>query len=413
MSSVFDIIAVVIGSVFFIKALLLIKSGRVNPYSIFVVLFYVFQFVPVIVDFFNRESFDELSAINIKRALNDHNVAIVYDFVISIVISWLYYKSKEKDSTFNYYFNKIRGGGKGSFISYLALIVIFLPAVAVFISPNPSVYLIWAYSYIGDMSIIEEDYHSTVVIPCLQLSMFAVIAYYYLKRGKSIIVYLAIAMITWISFKRTNLAFLCIMVLLIDYMIGKYKNRFSLFIRKSIIMLVICGTYFVAYSNYTGKNTGSEYGSYTMYFSRHYSVKTALYDQMNGNKMLNYRGQTILFDLFFYVPRTLWKDKPAMYSKYFTSYAKGNVGDYHVSTNYYVNIWSEFISNFHLFGVFLALAFIQIFIRYIGKTRNSIVYFGGLTFISFYFFWGIQPFTLLLIGIIFFAFIYGKIKFGG
>ena len=410
MTQYVNIYTFTIGSFFFLKILKGLRAKQMTIWSLFAVLFYVFQFVPLIGEILYYGEDLNFSAINIIKALSDPLVAIVYDVIIIVVIWYLYYRSRRADKYFNLYFNRLKHFKSNYAIKIVSIFFMVFPLILALLSPHPEIYLKWAYSYTHDLSIEEEIFHDNIMVPSLQISTFSFALYYSQKNKKRWFAYLMMFVLTWLSFKRTDLVFMSFIVLGLDYVSGSYNEKISKLWKKSLILFTICVCYFIAYSNYTGKGKDSDsYASYTMYYARNYCVKTAIYDQLNGNKMLDYRGQTILFDFFFYVPRSYWNDKPAMYSKYSTAFSQGRMG-YDATTNYYVNIWAEYISNFYFFGVILAFVFIHIFLRISERSNNLFVYLMGVVFLSFYFFWGVQPFTMLMIGMWATGLLYSKMK---
>jgi len=393
-----NIITFLVGLVLVWRVLYAIRMGKKNIFMFFTILFFLFQFVPIVVETIYGGANHLFPGINLNRAILDETVAVTYDVAILIVISLLYYQSTLKDRMFEYYLSKIGTVKIGLIIKGILIYFILQPVILAFMAPNPSVYTHWAYSFVNEMDMYEEIYHHEVVMPSTQIALFATVIFYAVERRFKWLAYIAAFVITWITFKRTALIFSSIMIVAIDYLSGSYSHKVRKLVYKSSILILICVSYFILYSSYTGKGReGDPYVSYTMYYGRNYCVKTAIYDQLNGNKMLDYRGQSILFDLFFYIPRSVWPNKPGMYSKFSTSYSQGMHG-LESSTNFYVNIWAEYISNFHLFGIFIALLFIKLFLRISEKSKNTVVYLVGVVFLCFYFFWGVQPFTMWIIG---------------
>lgn len=113
---------------------------------------------------------------------------------------------------------------------------------------------------------------------------------------------------------------------------------------------------------------------------------------------------------FFYIPRSIWNDKPSFFTQYFTNYCKDKDPESFSLVFYYVNIWSEFVANFHLFGIFIAFLFIKIIINISEKSNNKCAYVLAILFLTFYFFWGIQPQTMIIIALWFVTLFVGLIR---
>jgi hypothetical protein len=103
---------------------------------------------------------------------------------------------------------------------------------------------------------------------------------------------------------------------------------------------------------------GYLYESYRIDFGRDHGIKLALHKELDESErpLLEYRGQSVLFALTFWVPRSWWPDKPYPYYVYYT----GAVLD--VPTRYtwlgwgVTNSWlDEAIANFGLLGMILGI----------------------------------------------------------
>lgn len=69
-------------------------------------------------------------------------------------------------------------------------------------------------------------------------------------------------------------------------------------------------------------NSSSEvYKNVRVDFSRDDRVKMTIYSELYPDRMkiLDYRGQSIVFDLTMFIPRSIWEEKPWPYAVYFTS----------------------------------------------------------------------------------------------
>ena len=95
-----------------------------------------------------------------------------------------------------------------------------------------------------------------------------------------------------------------------------------------------------------------------------------------------------------------------MYCKYFTAYTMGLDNTDFLPWNLQVNIWTEFLSNFGILGIMIAILFICIVTKISEKSGNILIYLFGTIFIMFYLAFGFETFTLIayiawLVGIMF------------
>ena len=107
--------------------------------------------------------------------------------------------------------------------------------------------------------------------------------------------------------------------------------------------------------------------------------------------MIAFPGQTLLFDILFFVPRAFWDSKPYGYHFYFTSYAFYGIAGKEVSNmTFQVNLWSEFISNAGIFGMALALFFVIWSIKISERSKSVLVYLSGSLFVILYMMYGFE-----------------------
>lgn len=396
-----NLITFILGLYVMLRVLKPVMKGRINAYSIFTIAFFVFHFPSLIIDILPNThieaAFDPNSIL--YKSLTDEIIAFIYNAVILFVLFYLYKESRCQSYNF---FNSITAKFKKiqfpAIVNIILIIGMAIPIACVFFAPNPEIYKIWAYTYRYNISYIDEIYNTLVMGNALTLSFLCMIIYAVQKKKSNLLIYFFIFVITWLSFKRTLLVFSVLVLLFFDFFKGKFRENAKKTILKSISLILICIGYFIYYSQHTGKLSDAPfYYSYTLYYSRHYCIKASVLDQLKGMSMLHYRGESLLFDLMFFIPRSIWPNKPSVYTVYFSNFCQGRDIDAQTMVFYYANIWSEFISNFHLFGILFALMFIKLIMRISEKSPNIYSYLFGVLFITFYFFWGIQPFTMMVI----------------
>lgn len=412
MVTTIDFITFIISFLIILKTINRIFRGRINIYTILTLIFWLFQFPSLVIDHVVKDSFTVFEdAKNMHSALTDSTVAILYDFIILSILLFFYKKSlKQGYSRLNDLICYMKNLQFGTFTNIILVILMLLPIPGIILAPDPSIYFKWAYTYRYNISFVSELYHDIVMGNLIMLSFFSWVLYSIQKKHNNLFTYIILFFLTWISFKRTILVFGCLSLIFFYFFKGSFSTKPLKTILKAICLLVLCVGYFIYYSINTGKQSDVPfYYTYTLYYSRHYCLKTAIYDQLQGMSMLEYRGQSILFDMFFFIPREYWPDKPNVFTSSFTNYCKDLSYDHMTTTFYYANIWSEFVANFHIIGIFLSLLLICLIIRISERSNSIYAYMFGCLFIIFYLFWGIQPFTMIILSCWYFFLTYGYI----
>lgn len=398
-----DIITFLISTYVAIKSVSRLAKNQYSALHICIIVYYLMHCFPLALQYYyGLDSAKDISLI-FYEALTDEAVALCYD-VITIITCCILYRVANTYSKVSQNTSRIMRGVKSKpIVSFLLTMMMYLPIIAVVaFAPDSSVYFTYSYFYIvdSDMVSIEALYHNKIVVITLYISFAFILLKYYMRRNtrflKCIDIYFCIFLITWVSQKRTILVFVLLGILVVDFVKKNYmcfnelRNKFIVF------MLVIVG-YFVFYSSFV-KNTGDDaFSTYTLYFSRLNVEKVAIYDLFYDNKMLDYRGQSLLYDLFFFVPRSLWPSKPGMYTKYFTAYVCSGSGSESnwLPFNYQVNIFGDWVSSLGIIGHFFALIFILFIIRKSERSTSKVMYISGIVFVLLYLMYGFEHIVIV------------------
>lgn len=111
------------------------------------------------------------------------------------------------------------------------------------------------------------------------------------------------------------------------------------------------------------------YNSYRVEFGRDDTLKTVIYDELyNDEKILKYRGESLLFYPTFFIKRDNWKDKPYPYATYFTARLLNLSSVRYVGWHMTTSIYDEMVSNVGLF----ALIFLPFLVCFLVKKLNMI-----------------------------------------
>lgn len=416
---VIDLTSFAIATIFLIKSVKKIIRGKFSILHVLLVLTYVMQILPiVIVDISNINIYDIYRYPNVYKPLLDTKVSIIYDLVMIFIIMLLYYLANKKNSYI--YFNmidSILNVRVNKYLMAIMKILMFATLFAVIISPKPSIYLKFSYFYTNEYDINSSIYlfHITKYVYAKYIS-FASILIVYLCKDKygfksNLLEYIAAFFLMWTDGKRTIIMFLLLGILCIDILKRTCKSK--IIIGKTAIFLLLIVIYFNLYSNITGKGADSVFiSNYIYYYSRISCVKTAIYGRVYNMKMLDYNGQSILYDIGFFIPRSIWVNKPLMFVKYFTPFSCGYGHNIILNNfNLQVNIWTEWIANFGIIGIFFACLFIVCVARITEKKNNAYSYMFGLLFSGMYLMFGFEPNVQMVFLIWIFTLIFGKRKY--
>lgn len=395
-------ISILISSFFFIGVLGRLINGGRSILFVSEALFYIIHIIPYAILLFFQLHAEYRNYPNTYRAILDSETNIAYSIFILFIMGSLHviaYKAWLKRGAIvtNYAFDV--SGRYQRLINALLAFGMLSPLLLIFIAPNPDVYLNYAYFYTHRYSVsgLEYIFHQDVT-KRINFFAFLCMSFYYYRRRRSTssnaLTMFSIFIIAWFDGKRALLCFSFISILIIDWVKSNNKDHKKI-LWKGILFAFLMISYFLIQGDIAGKSVeGKEFISYELYFSRMSAVMTTIYDWLNEGKMLDYSGQSILYDLLFFVPRELWIDKPVMFCKYYTSYAMGVDG---LSWNLLVNIWSEFIANFGAFlGPLLGLVFLSFVAKISEKSNNKYIYIFGMIFCAFYTVFGFEFLTTII-----------------
>lgn len=190
--------------------------------------------------------------------------------------------------------------------------------------------------------------------------------------------------IVFVDQKRTLLMLVVGACFLIDYLNEHETGRL---VAKYIVIFSGTAAYFFLYMYISNKISYNNDWYYLMneYIFRSMHLRFAIYAWMHPADIhiLDYPGQSILFSLFYWVPRALWTTKPWPYVQYYisgllgySSYNYSSIG-WGMPTSYY----PEFVSNFGLIGLAVGLLFTVWATRFF-EQRNLICKLAGIGLIT-------------------------------
>ena len=362
MRVLFDILLVVISTLIIgniYKNLVSFKNLSMATYVIFIC--YVFNCIPVLLDLcVGRPEYVSFYS-EFDKALQNDTVSIVYDLYILVAMLSFYVYSK-----------KIVVSEQGSEIKYSRKLWILQDIII--ISPL-LLYLI----FVGDFSdllldsLIERNRDSNAWfwvnnLLFISLYFFCIRIFGNKKTAFSIIwLLLFLVMLTLVSGKRFIVA-----VVLIGYLFSFICSQWK--IKRDVnltAILLIVGVFFMAFIVYyiTNVKVMGDYSNYIysqlrIDFGRDDVTKFVLMREMEGQPILEYRGESVLSLLLMIVPRFIWPAKPYPHYRYLTAELYGITPD-ELQSGMTPSIFEMMVANFGYLGMIIAIAVIL-----------SIVYFG-------------------------------------
>ncbi|MDY3524139.1 hypothetical protein PG310_00360 [Riemerella anatipestifer] len=362
-----------------------IYRKQITGYVIFLPVYIIFFILPIF--------FDTLLGLGynpdyhyITEAMGDiltNNLYLIYNVLLLLVFNYQFkYLMRFKTKKLDIVDERISLFLLRFFSSYK--LIIFLSLATPFI-----IYLYYGadsyYStYIGRTSSLVEipAYHSFLSkIILLNIFLCSVLVTIILIKSKvsKLNIYVLILPIIllllfyfWLHGKRSIVAnyFLFQFILLLITGVISFKRMMGL----AIIALIS----FVSFISFYGKNISSD-SSETYYklrtdFSRDYGVKFTIYnDIIIDRPILPEKLATFKFNALFFLPRSVYPNKPQPYAVYFTNSAFGNFGgDRLYGWGLTTSVFAESISNLGFMGLLFAPLVIMYIMYKEAKSNNSI-----------------------------------------
>lgn len=341
------------------KGLSSYRNLSIAAYVIF--MCYIFNCLPVLLDIFvGKPNYVTLFS-EFERATNNDTVSIVYDFYILVAMYSFYIYLKR--NVVNVIDTEIKYSRK------LWIIQVFL-----IISP-----ILLFFLFVGGFrdlilgSLIEREITAGAnfwIDNLLFISLyFFCIRIFGRKTNNFTFLWmlLYLVMLTLVSGKRFIVA-VVLMSYLFSFLCSQWKNK-----RKAHLtaIIVVTASLFMAFVVYyiTAIKVMGDFSSYVysqlrIDFGRDDVTKFVLMREMEGNPILEYRGESVLSLLFMIVPRFIWPTKPYPHYRYLTAELYGTSPD-ELQSGMTPSVFEMMLANFGYVGMIVAIALIL-----------SIVYFG-------------------------------------
>lgn len=370
------------------------KSRDVAFYAL--ALFDAVYVLPLLVELVLGKAPVSSTYVGFVLSVNDEITEILYGGFVIIVESFFFLflkKSKPFSMPIATIASNIQNRlSKNAVVVFLSVLFLFAPLALILFSPNPSIYLfdLGAFDMEKAMvSVVDIVYRKVVHLDVFTTLAFVSVVILKIvdKNNKPLyktLRILGIVIVAIANGKRTLVTFLIIVLTVLDFLYGK-KKKYLFF---NVTVACVClASFFVTYAYVSGKyelNT-NWYSVISEYFFRNNSVKVAIYSTINPDKLhiLDYPGQTLLFDVFFFIPRQIWASKPFPFPDYYTSAILGFSNLTTFGWNFQTNIYAEFVANLGLCSFLIVPILLLCMCKKVNNSKGVLEYLLGAVFILF------------------------------
>lgn len=360
-----------------VTALQNICSDNRRAVSFLILVFFVFYGIPIALNL-TLGTPEYSSTPGFRDGADSESVAAIYDlFVLACPAFWWWTARSARKSK-----NHVAAlaGQKSEPALWLLLCS---PAIALIFAPEPRLYLSYAVVLRETLSPAASSFHGIMG----GLSIIALVAgsgLLLVRRNFSRTFLLILPLITlaiWVQGKRSIVALALALIWAAAWMRG-YLTRSRLVGLGTASLIIFVGYvawYQTSYRPAAVADSGSVYENLRIDFGRDHNLKAAILCELSpdAEPILEYRGESILFYLTMYVPRSFWPDKPWPYAVYLTSHAierePTDLG-WGLTTSFL----DESIANFGWFGLLLGPATFAFVCRICDHSPDPLVKVAGV-----------------------------------
>ena len=244
------------------------------------------------------------------------------------------------------------------------VVLAVLPYALVVLSPEQDAYLTYGAAVRGRFSAGGGDWHNLVANTALVGVLATTIALSSYRRvpvATWAIALLSIGASCWIFGKRAIVAIAIVAVGYVLWGHGMIRGRrlYAAVLAGAALLMVYSWFYQsevrFADDPMLANPAAAGYEGFRIDYFRDDRIKMALHAELDpgATRILEYRGQSLLFDVAFLVPRTVWPGKPWPYSVYFTSATFQILPPRPLGWGMSTSWLDEAIANFGWFGLLL------------------------------------------------------------
>jgi len=353
-----------IQTLFVINILYKIFFKKLFSYSYtFLLIYYIIFTLPLLMDvLMGIPNYSNRSQILYEKSSYDKKVIFMFNFINVFIYLILWKVKKEFPINLKYKKNRVLN----AFLIFISVLPIILVIININNIPSFKYASLMGYSKYNAEIYNLYNIFLNITLISVPLGMLYIILNPKRHIYITFIIYLSILVGIYINGKRL-IVFLFFILLIVNMFINN---------RKKFFITILCSVIFVSlfnifYSNYLDKEYGLNkfsndgYLQFRIDYSRDHNVKMILYKELNKYEtpVLEYRGQSFIFNLTFFIPRNVWEDKPYPYGVYVTSSSLGlnNVED--LGWQMTTSLLDECIANFGIpIGIlFFILVFLIVF----------------------------------------------------
>ena len=341
-------------------ALRSILKGYSHSVSILLITHFLFAGVPLLLDSLVGQPLYKQYP-GFWLAIDDNRTAVIYCLYVSgISPIWWCFQSKKpsEELKFNQKFSRTRKKHSKN-LNLLAALLLISPFLALLLSPEPEVYTVYGAIITEKFSVEAEAYQSFITLTSL-LSVIGASAMIALQPRVKLISLLMILpwviLAIWLNGKRY------IVALAIFILVYTLWQKGCLVGKKLILAIIFSAVLMTGFSHFYQFGVRSFsvnaltaerlYGNTRIDYGRDHTIKLAIFSELYPEKsqILEYRGESLIFYLTMYVPRSLWDEKPYPYAQYLTS-AAFNQPPKVWGWGFTTSCLDESIANFSWFGL--------------------------------------------------------------
>ena len=369
MVDIIKTIAVILGIYFLVIDLKRYIGGNRNIIVFLQCVCFFFYYIPMICDLvYSRPNYESWSWGFIKSH-KDPTTEIIYCVVISY-ITYMFHYFQKKHTVSNLFDDLKMNSSKISFLLLFLLSIIIIYVIMQIDGESLKSILTYNMRH-------QRRENDTIVKNIAFAIIGLALVYICIEPKVRVLILKIIYMFPILTFacllngKRTSV-FMCVvgllMILIVKHVIKK-KVTLILIVGISLSLLAI----YVSFYNDSVTEEADAYLSYRINYGRDDTLKMTIYSELYDDGILEYRGQTLLYYLTFYIPRNVWNTKPYPYATYLTAYLC-NLGEVrNLGWNMTTSIFDEFLSNFGWLGLLLVPFIINKCIKGIMKRNKGIL----------------------------------------
>jgi len=252
--------------------------------------------------------------------------------------------------------------------------VTVLPVLLVLASDSPEVFLVYPAVFSPDLTPMLETQMNWILLSC-NLALLAAFALWAsgkrLFHSRLLLLLPGIAVAVWIQGKRSLLVMGLFLIMFVVSVRGTLRGvRLVALVAVVFILAILFSSSYQ--TNVRGIPEGNRYLNFRVDYGRDHIIKQTLYAELHPDKLsiLEYRGQSLLFDITAFVPRELWADKPLPYALYATAAALGAKPQM-FGWGFTTSWLEEAIANLSWFGVIFGPLLPALICRASDSTRNT------------------------------------------